>query len=88
MSLDQLVFAPPFVATLLAAFTLTQGKGTEGVKRKLDKDWWNTLVANWKIWPAVQMITFSVLPLKLRVVFVQIVAVGWNSYLAWVAHRD
>uniref|UniRef100_A0A914E7W0 Mpv17-like protein n=1 Tax=Acrobeloides nanus TaxID=290746 RepID=A0A914E7W0_9BILA len=41
------------------------------------------LIANYKIWPFVQFINMSLMPLHLRLVFVQVVSIFWNMYLSY-----
>ncbi|TVY76253.1 Protein SYM1 [Fusarium oxysporum f. sp. cubense] len=47
-----------------------------------------TMEANWMLWPAVQVINFSLIPLQHRLFFANIIAIGWNSYLSWVNTRS
>lgn len=44
----------------------------------------STLLANWKLWPAAQLINFTVVPIDYRVFFINIVAIFWNTYLSYV----
>lgn len=40
------------------------------------------LVANWQVWPLVQLINFRFVPLKYRVPFVSSCGVVWTIYLS------
>ena len=37
--------------------------------------------------PLLQLLNFSFVPSAHRVLFVNVVSVGWNTFLAWSAHR-
>lgn len=58
-------------------------EGTDAQKR-IEKTWWPALKANWMVWPAVQTINFAVVPLQFRLLFANVVAIGWNCYLSWI----
>eukprot|EP00118_Oscarella_pearsei_P002297 m.10130 g.10130 ORF g.10130 m.10130 type:complete len:180 (+) comp21951_c0_seq1:92-631(+) len=87
MALDQILFAPVFLGGFFTTVDVLERKSIEHIKNHLKKEYLNALITNYMLWPAVQMITFNVLPLQHRVGFVQLVALGWNTYLAWAAHR-
>ncbi|CAG8563222.1 4074_t:CDS:2 [Ambispora leptoticha] len=42
----------------------------------------NALLNNYKIWPAVQLINFRIVPLQHRTMVTNMVALGWNTYLS------
>lgn len=43
-----------------------------------------TLIANWKLWPAAQLVNFSIVPPDYRVLFSNMVGIIWNIYLSYV----
>ncbi|EGU89103.1 protein SYM1 [Fusarium oxysporum f. sp. raphani 54005] len=78
---DQLGFAPVMIGVFLSSMATMEGKSAQ---ERIDKAWWPALKANWMLWPAVQVINFSLIPLQYRLFFANIIAIGWNSYLSWV----
>ncbi|XP_065898101.1 protein Mpv17-like [Dysidea avara] len=85
---DQCLFAPCIYVALLPLIGVSKGLfTTQELKQQLTKDYKHVLINNWKIWPAVQLANFYFVPLHFRLVVVNIVALGWNTYLSWVAHQ-
>lgn len=85
---DQLCFAPVGVAAYLGAMGLMSGDTVGKVKQKLDDTWMDTVIANWAVWPAIQVFTFAWVPLNQRVGFVGVLGVFWNAYLSWTATKS
>jgi protein Mpv17 len=78
---DQGAFAPVMIGVFLSSMATMEGASA---KERLEKNWWTALRTNWMIWPFVQFINFTYLPLQYRVLFANIISIGWNSYLSWV----
>ncbi|KAH6574361.1 hypothetical protein BASA50_001697 [Batrachochytrium salamandrivorans] len=88
VSLDQLVFAPSFLAVFFAATGLMEGRSFSEVGTKLSAGYPDALVSNYKLWPAVQMINFYLVPLHYQALFVNVIALGWNTYLSVLNRRS
>ncbi|KAL7647581.1 UNVERIFIED_CONTAM: hypothetical protein RMT77_001181 [Armadillidium vulgare] len=84
---DQLIFAPAFLTVFLTVNGLLQKKSFDAVQRQIKRDYFDIITTNWMIWPAVQVINFSYVPLRNQVLVVQIVALFWNTYIAWKTNR-
>ncbi|XP_052763091.1 protein Mpv17-like isoform X3 [Mya arenaria] len=84
---DQLLFAPPFLAYFLTVMELLKGDRLPEIKAKLQDDYPDIIKTNYKIWPAVQALNFTFVPVTYRVLVVNLVAVGWNTYLAWMSEK-
>ncbi|XP_020299403.1 protein Mpv17 isoform X2 [Pseudomyrmex gracilis] len=85
---DQLLFAPTFLAVLLVIIGLSQGKDIERLKIKMSNEYNDILINNYKLWPMVQLVNFSLVPLHYQALVVQSVALLWNSYISYRTSLD
>ncbi|CAL1263474.1 unnamed protein product [Larinioides sclopetarius] len=88
MLLDQMFFSPCFLGCLLSVSGLLQLQPWPVIKAKINEDYFKVLKTNYMLWPAAQLITFYVIPLQYRLIFVSSVALLWNTYLASQANKD
>lgn len=78
VGVDQLLFAPFGLALYFSSMSVLEHNPLQ-----FHTDTWaSTLQTNWKIWPAVQLINFWFVPIEHRLLLVNTVAVGWNTYLS------
>lgn len=87
LALDQLLWAPAFIATFFSLMAVLQGKGHE-IPQRLQTTYPDAVLANWKLWPAAQIINFKFVPLQHQVMYSNVIAVFWNAYLSWATNRD
>ncbi|XP_012536108.1 protein Mpv17 isoform X2 [Monomorium pharaonis] len=85
---DQLFFAPIFLTVLLISIGICQGKDIERLKIKLKNEYSDILINNYKLWPMVQLVNFSLVPLHYQTLVVQSVALLWNSYISYRTSLD
>ncbi|KAK4039338.1 hypothetical protein C8A01DRAFT_36705 [Parachaetomium inaequale] len=78
---DQGVFAPTFIGVFLSSMAVLEGTSP---REKLAKSYSDALLTNWMIWPFVQMVNFKLVPLQHRLLFVNVISIGWNCYLSFL----
>jgi protein Mpv17 len=81
VAVDQTMFAPTHLIVFLSSMAIMEGTSP---KDKLEKSYWTALQKNWMVWPFVQAINFKLVPLHHRVLFVNVISLGWNCYLSYL----
>lgn len=70
---DQVIFTPSHLFMFLSSMSLLEGKDP---MEKLRASYWKAYKANLFVWPAVQAVNFSFVPLEHRVLAVNLVSLG------------
>ncbi|KAH8652123.1 hypothetical protein BX600DRAFT_402552 [Xylariales sp. PMI_506] len=78
---DQGLFAPTAIGFFLSSMAAMEGGSP---KEKLEKSYLPALQTNYMIWPFVQLVNFKFIPLNYRVLFVNVISIGWNCYLSFM----
>ena len=85
MSADQFIIAPLFLSLFFGYNVVLEQPRAQRMmawKGKMRASYYEVLKANWKVWPAVQCLNFSIVPLEYRLLFVNVISLGWNAYLS------
>ena len=88
VAFDQTFFATFFLSYIFLGMPLLEGKKLEEAKEGVKEKIWPTLLANWKIWPAVQFLNFYLIPVKFHLLVVNSVSVFWNAYISWMCNHS
>lgn len=78
---DQLLFSTTNMALFLSSMAYLEGASP---KQRLRDAYFPGLKANWMVWPAVQYVNFTFVPLDARVLVVNFVSIFWNCYLSFL----
>mmetsp|Transcript_57822 Transcript_57822/g.126525 ORF Transcript_57822/g.126525 Transcript_57822/m.126525 type:complete len:249 (-) Transcript_57822:96-842(-) len=81
VALDQALMSPVGLCVFFGTQRLLEGEPHLTVM-DLESKLLPALIAGWSVWPLANLITFSVIPLQQRVLFVNIIAIGYTSYLS------
>lgn len=84
--LDQLLFAPTFIAGFFSLALLLEGR-PEMILDKLRSDWLPTFSANLTLWVPSMFFNFRHVPPQFQVLFSNCVGFFWNIYLSWATYK-
>ncbi|XP_017492220.1 PREDICTED: cyclin-K-like [Rhagoletis zephyria] len=80
---DQTIFSPQINLLAIPVLGLLNSNSLEQMKDNVRNNYVDIMIANYKIWPAVQMVNFYLVPLNYRVVFASFFSLIWNTYYTW-----
>ncbi|KYR00993.1 pmp22 family protein [Tieghemostelium lacteum] len=88
MLVDQLVFAPCVISTFMLIMNVLNGRTLTDAKKQIKNELlYPALAYNWCLWPAAQYISFAIVPLNFRVLYVSVVSVFWNIFLSNLGNK-
>ncbi|KAK4538398.1 hypothetical protein CDCA_CDCA17G4423 [Cyanidium caldarium] len=90
LALDQLGFAVVINTSLLwlLAWMEGSGGGAAGAWRLARPRIKPTLLGNWRVWPAAQLVNFTLIPPAFQVLYINFISFGWTIYLSELAHAS
>jgi peroxisomal membrane protein 2 len=86
--IDQFIQAPIFTVLIFAFLGTLEGKDGASIRRQLDDNYKDTIIANWKLWVPATIINIAFVPPLLRVLYLNIVFFFWSIYLSLVLNKE
>jgi hypothetical protein len=85
---DQLIFSPPLSLAFFTYAGCSEGKPLRETVETAVAKLPPTLAVNWTVWPLVHVCTFGFVPLQYRIMFINVVNIGWSAFLSRMASKD
>ncbi|KAL9081160.1 MAG: hypothetical protein Q9157_000251 [Trypethelium eluteriae] len=83
--LDQTVGALLNTIGFIAGLGALKGKNGEQISAAIKNESVSMIVAGYKLWPLVSIISFTLIPFQWRLAFASLVGVGWGVFLSLAA---
>jgi len=82
VGLDQLTYGPLNNILFMAYIAkVVEGRSWSATSVKVRSDYPDVQLKGWRLWPAAQFINQTFFPLELRVLWTNLVALGWSTFL-------
>ena len=81
-AVDQLIWAPTMTVVFLTFLTTLEGR-PETIMSVLQTKLLPILAANFTLWPLAHLVNFKFVPPEQRILFNNVVAILWTTWLSW-----
>mmetsp|Transcript_13115 Transcript_13115/g.32387 ORF Transcript_13115/g.32387 Transcript_13115/m.32387 type:complete len:202 (+) Transcript_13115:101-706(+) len=81
LALDQVIFAPLYTALYFFITGAMEDMPVAQTRRKVSKMLLSVMKSNWTVWVPVNLVSYALIPLELRVLFGNIVSIFWTAFL-------
>jgi protein Mpv17 len=85
--MDQTIYLAVKCSIYIAAVSLLQGDSFDTAKDNVKGRLGGIVVTAWKFWPLVHCLTYSVIPSRHRILWVNMIDLIWNAILASMASK-
>merc|ERR1712227_95447 len=86
MVAGQFFWGPIMMPVFFTYNELLAGRGFEGVKARLDENYFYAIIKGWEFWGPVAFIMYYLIPVYARVIFAQLASLIWSTFMSWVAN--
>ena len=88
VALDQTLFALYINAAFAVLTQALQGQSLRSALMSARASAWPCLKAGWRFWPLAHLLTYSIVPLHLRVLWVDMLEIAWVAILSTCVARN
>jgi len=85
---DQLVFSPVNLAACLIAAGIIEASTKREIVKDIREKGLHLYMVEWVVWPPAQFFNFYILPTRFRVLYDNVISLGYDMYTSHVKYRD
>ena len=84
---DQFLVSPIFISHFLYTSYFLEGRKLKEIHDLFKQKFPKIYAADWMVWPLAQIINFSYVPLKYRVLYVNVISLFYSTFLCYIKHN-
>lgn len=84
---DQGIQAPIFTVVIFSYLDFLEGKNIPETIAQIKRDFYTCITTNWWVWVPATAVNYAFIPSDLRVLYVNIVFLGWCVFLSLLVNR-
>ena len=81
----QLTWTPVINTAFFFSTTAMATGDLRAAKRQVEDKLWPTLKVNWVVWPVLQAVNMSMVPLQYRLLYINVCSLFWSAFLSNMA---
>lgn len=85
--IDQGVAAPIITAGFVLLHPVLSGKPWNEATTNFKAQYASIMLKGWALWIPAQGINFALIPYQFRILFMQTVALVWNTFLSYISNK-
>uniref|UniRef100_A0A914CY56 Mitochondrial inner membrane protein Mpv17 n=1 Tax=Acrobeloides nanus TaxID=290746 RepID=A0A914CY56_9BILA len=87
MLVDQIVGAPVFITLFFVVMGIFEGYTFSRAILKARTIFYPVLMNSYRIWPFVQLVNMSIVPVQFRFIFGQVISFFWSMYISYMMSK-
>mmetsp|Transcript_15406 Transcript_15406/g.18729 ORF Transcript_15406/g.18729 Transcript_15406/m.18729 type:complete len:233 (+) Transcript_15406:143-841(+) len=87
VAIDQLLWCPIFMTVFFSYLGLVGGDSLATIADKIKSDLFTAMQGSWKVWPIVHAVNFRFISTKHRLLFINVVQIGFNIFLSLIGSK-
>ncbi|KAK7792376.1 hypothetical protein R5R35_007728 [Gryllus longicercus] len=85
--IDQIVCSPLCIGLFFGTLAVLEKSDWDTYKDEVIEKGWRLYFAEWMVWPPAQLVNFYIVPPKFRVLYDNLISLGFDIYTSYIKHE-